>query len=173
MDPIKEYISPYAEDINKIINNNPQKKLFWDLFLNPESETFGNASGSALKAGWTDSGAKVVTQQRWFKSNLRRVEMKDTAEVVLQEMLALPKTRVRIIKGQEVVEEDPALVKIKQDTAKYITSTLSKKHYSTRVENTGKDGGAQEHKVDISDEVFNNIVNAYGKRKSGDKKGDA
>lgn len=173
MNPENEYNSPYAEDINKIINNNPQKKLFWDLFLNPESETFGNASASALNAGWTDSGAKCVTQQRWFKSNLRRVEMKDTAEAVLQEMLTLPKTRIANIKGQEVVIEDPALVKIKQDTAKYITSTLSKKHYSTRVESTGKGGGAIENKVEISDEVFNNIVNAYGKRKSGDEEGNS
>lgn len=34
----------------------PRQKKCWDLYVNPKSETFGNALQSALKAGYTEGG---------------------------------------------------------------------------------------------------------------------
>jgi hypothetical protein len=158
-------------DSEKIRNNNPQKKLFWDLYLNPSSDTFGNATRSAVMSGWTETDASNVSQQGWFKNGIRREAMKDKAEGVLSDMLDLPSTVTKVVKGETFVVDEPAMVKIKQDTAKYITSTLMKKHYSTRTENTGANGGPIKQEIEIDDEQFKNILNAYvsNKRGEGDK----
>jgi phage terminase small subunit len=166
----QEWNSPYAEDLDKIINNNPQKKLFWELYFNPESPCFGNATESALKAGWTDSGAKEVTRQRWFKSGLKRTDMADQAEVVLHDSLKMTTMATKMVGGVEVVVEDPQLIKIKQDTAKYVTGTLLKNVYSTKTESETKHSGEINLKKEISDEEFDKILGNYAKRKSTNKK---
>lgn len=172
--PEEQEESPYAEDINQILNNNPKEKLFWDLYLNPEnSEYFGNATRCALEAGWTDSGAKTVSQQRWFKSGLRRLDMAEKAEEVLEEMLTLPKNKIKVVDGVETAVEDVGLIKIRQDTAKHVTSTLLRKTYSTKVETEMKHSGKIDVNNSISDEEFDKILNAYGKRKGGDKESGA
>lgn len=64
---------------------------------------------------------------------------------VINEMLEMP---VTIIKSkakdddevEDVVMTDPSLVKIKQDTAKFVLETLDKANYSKRTELTGNDG---------------------------------
>lgn len=66
------------------------------------------------------------------------------ANNVIEEMLTMP-VMVTRIEGygedkEEVVKTEPALVKIKQDTAKFVLETLDKDNYSKRTENTGKDG---------------------------------
>ena len=151
----------YEIDSEKIKNNNPQKKLFWDLYLNPSSATFGNATQSAIYSGWTETDADKVSQQGWFKNGIRREALKDKAEEELRKCLDLPSTITKVVKGETYIVDEPAMIKIRQDTAKYITSTLLKKHYSTRTENTGANGGAIKHDVQISDEEFESIINAY------------
>ena len=89
----------------------------------------------ALLAGWTDSGAKDVKHQRWFKNHVRRIEMADEAERVLGDMLKISTSAIKTKDGEEYTATEPALVKIKQDTAKFITSTLLKDTYSTKNEN--------------------------------------
>lgn len=165
----EEYLSPYQEDLDKIINNNPQKELFWNLYLEPTSSTFGNVVQSALRAGFTDSQAYNIKQQRWFKSGIRRNDMVDKAEEVLESMLSLPKNKVKIVNGEETVVEDPGLIKIRQDTAKYVTSTLAKDAYSTKVEENVKHSGTIKTDFDISDEQFDNLMNEYAKRQSGNE----
>ena len=166
--PIEISPSPYAEDIDKIINNNPQKKLFWDFYLNPECEAFGDVTRCALLAGWTDSGAKDVKHQRWFKNHVRRIEMADEAERVLGDMLKISTSAIKTKDGEEYTATEPALVKIKQDTAKFITSTLLKDTYSTKSEN--KVSGEITQKTEISDEQFGKIMEQYAR--STDKKGE-
>jgi hypothetical protein len=153
-------------DIELIKQQHPQRELFWKHYFNPDdTETFGNATQAALASGWDEKQAPSVSQQTWFKIGTRRAEMKDVAEGVLSEMLKLPKTRTQIIKGEEVVIEDPALIKIKQDTAKYITSTLMKKHYSTRNENTGPNGGPVRQEVVLQEGEFERIIQQYASKK--------
>lgn len=122
----------------------PRQKLCWDLYVNPNSETFGNGLQSAIKAGYSESHAATITTEDWFQERVRRINMLSKAEKVLDEMLEMP---VEVTEWQgygeekeQVVVTSPALVKVKQDTAKFIAERVGKEHYSNRTEMTGKDG---------------------------------
>jgi hypothetical protein len=117
----------------------PRQLRCWEYYVDPKSETFGNAKQSAIRAGYEDKYANQITVSEWFVGKVRRLNMLSKAEKVLEECLDLP---VKVESGRtKKVKTDPALIKIKQDTAKFIASTVGKDQgYSTRVENTGKDG---------------------------------
>lgn len=128
----------------------PRQKLCWESYANPKSETFGNAYKSALKAGYEKATAKHITKELWFLEKTRRLQLLSKAEKVLEEMLDMPVEKIDFGNKEnqdgeqevtQVLITDPALVRIKQDTAKFIASTQGKNEgYSTRVENTGADG---------------------------------
>ena len=115
-----------------------RQKLCWDLYVNPKSETFGNAYQSAQKAGYEESYAAIITTTNWFLEKLRRLNMLSKAEKALDETLSYNPVN----KEGKI---DPAIGILRLDAAKHITSTLGKDEgYSTRQEVTGKDGGAIE-----------------------------
>jgi hypothetical protein len=123
----------------------PRQKLCWENYINPKSKTFGNAYQSALKAGYEDATATQITTYDWFLEKRRRSNMFSKAEKVLDEMLDMP-VEVNKFSGKGenevlIMVTDPSLVKIKQDTAKFVAERLGKDDgYSTRSELTGKDG---------------------------------
>ena len=92
-------------------------------YNNPESPTFGNALQSALSAGFTESYARNICGQKpkWFIENTRHGELMDLAEEKLKHYLTI-KT------------EEPQVMKIQQDTAKFVAANLGKERYSTRQE---------------------------------------
>jgi len=144
-----------------------QKMAFWRLYLDPTSPTLMNAKQSAISAGFPEDQANAVTQYKWFKRGTMKDRLLEVAEKTLEDMLTLPRTTVKIVKGEEVLVDDPAMVKIIQDTAKYIASTLGKKDYSQRNELTGKKGGAIETvAVKIDDKEFDNILERYAAKRS-------
>lgn len=113
----------------------------WELYANPKSKWFGNAYQAAMEAGYEESYAATITTIEWFKEKTRRLGMLAKAEKVLEEMLEMPVEVLKLGSEEQVVKTDPSLVRIKQDTAKFIASTQGKDHgYSTRSEVTGKDG---------------------------------
>lgn len=130
----------------------PRQKLMWEYYINPKSETFGNAYQSALKANYEEATATQITTYDWFLDKRRRLNLLSKAEKVLEECLEMP---IEVLDWEghgedrtQIVKTEPSLIKIKQDTAKFIASTQGKDEgYSTRTENTGKDGGPQEHVV--------------------------
>jgi hypothetical protein len=142
------------------------KVAFWGWYLDPTSPTLMNAKQSALRAGFPEEQANAITLYKWFRSATLKEEVYSSAEKVLQEMLDLSPYSIKLAKDGSVFEAiDPALIKIKQDTAKFIASTLGKKDYSQRNELTGRGGGAIEtKKVPVTDEEFEDIINAYAKR---------
>lgn len=106
----------------------PRQKLCWDYYIDPKSETFSNAYQSALKAGYTDESSQVITAEKWFSEKVRTLNMLDKAETVLNKVLEMnPKTNDK-------------LLKIQQDTAKFVAETVGKHKYSKRTELTGADG---------------------------------
>lgn len=131
----------------------PRQKMCWDLYVNPKSETFGNAYQSAQKAGYEEGYAAQITLAPWFLEKLRRLNLLGKAEKVLEECLDIPK------------ESEPALVKVRQDTAKFIASTVGKHEgYSTRTETDVTSGNkpisivvskevAEKYNLDESDET--------------------
>lgn len=151
----------------------PRQKLCWESYANPKSETFGNAKQSAIRAGYEEVYADTITASEWFTGKVRRLNLLHKAEKVLDEMLEMPVTVLKFNKKGDVKEEgeedeksveeesgenpaavfittDPALVKIKQDTAKFVAERQGKNDgYSTRSEVTGKDG----EKLGVSEET--------------------
>jgi hypothetical protein len=119
----------------------PRQKMCWDLYVNPKSETFGNGFKSAIKAGYEEGYANQITTVDWFKEKVRRMNMLGKAEKVLDEMLDMPVVVMKTKDEEICVMTEPSLVKIKQDTAKFIAERVGKEEgYSTRSEVTGKDG---------------------------------
>ena len=104
----------------------PRQKECWSLYIDPKSKTFGNATQSAIKAGYTKGTANMITTEDWFKGKLRRLNLLDKAERNLDKIMDLPL-------------EDKANIVL--DASKFIAKTLGKDEgYSDRSELTGKDG---------------------------------
>ena len=86
--------------------------------------------------------------------------MLQKAEKVLEETLDMDVSITTIVNELEVIKIDPALAKIKQDTAKFIAERVGKEYYSTRSEVTGADGKdlitTPEQKI-LIDNALNNI----------------
>lgn len=149
----------------------PRQKLCWDFYANPKSETFGNATQSAIKAGYEEEYAKTITVTEWFVAKVRRLNMLDKAEKVLEEMLDLDTTNQKVIDGEVYIQKDAALAKIKQDTAKFIAERVGKNDgYSSRTEITGKDGEAIKTEM-IPDDKFREILTAYANKPTRENPG--
>ena len=121
---------------------NPQQELFLSLYCNPKSETFGSAYASAIRAKYKKKYAENITGQmpEWLSENLGDLKRLKKAEKVLDETLEMDSKNRRIINDEIIETEEPALLKIKQDTAKFVASGLGKAKYGTRQEMTGADG---------------------------------
>lgn len=110
-------------------------KLFWDNYLDPRMDAFGNAAASAIAAGYSETYSRNITGQRFFKERMRRMNMLSRAEKVLK--------RTLIMKTEDPTtgKEQADLLRIQVDVAKHITKTLGKDEgYSERTELTAKDG---------------------------------
>lgn len=79
------------------------------------------------------------------------------AERNLEELLDMPVDVLKHYEGDDeesdYVATEPALVKIKQDTSKFVVERLKKDEYAQRQENTGKDG------KDLPTPILANITN--------------
>lgn len=112
----------------------PRQNLCWKLYIDPKSETFGNGLQSAIKAGYEPEYAAQITVAKWFIDRLRRLNMLNKAEKVLDDTLTYPAVN-------EEGKVDTQLLRVQTDVAKHITKTLGKDEgYSERTELTGKDG---------------------------------
>lgn len=106
----------------------------WANYVNPKSPTFANGYKSALKAGYTHDYARTITVQKFFKNKLRRLALLNKAERVLDDTLD---SEHMDSKGKI----DAAILRVKNDSAKFIAKTLGKEEgYTERQEVTGKDG---------------------------------
>jgi len=113
----------------------PRQKNCWDFYTNPKSETFANATQSAIKAGYTDGTANTITATEWFIGKLWKLNAVMKGENKLKELMELP------LKDPSNDKIDIGIARIQADVAKYLTTTLGKDDgYSTRSEVTGKDG---------------------------------
>lgn len=108
----------------------PRQSLFLQYYLDPKSETFSNALQSALKAGYEQEYAESITSKMptWLAESVGDNLLVKTAEKNLLEFLEME------------TGADPQLMKIKQDTTKFVSERLNKSKYSTRQELTGEDG---------------------------------
>lgn len=113
----------------------PRQKLAWDYYIDPISETFANATQSGIKAGFTPEYANDLTSAQWFCDRLWILNSVSESEKVFKETLEASHT------DAETGKIDVGILRIKTDIAKFLASTKGKDEgYSTRTENTGKDG---------------------------------
>jgi hypothetical protein len=116
----------------------PRQKLCWESYINPKSETFGNALQSALKAGYEETYSTQITATEWFIEKVRRLNMLGKAEKILDKTLEEGYDEQEILidglpSGK--VKREPSLSKIQQDTAKFIAERLGKSEgYNTKTE---------------------------------------
>jgi len=100
---------------------NPQRIAFKEYYTNPLSETFNNIEQSAIKAGFSESYAKVLlsesTGNEWVKNIIKNYKLKSKAERNLERLL-----------DQE--ENLP----IQADMTKFTLKTLGKDEYSEKQE---------------------------------------
>lgn len=135
----------------------PQQELFLSYYINPKSDTFGNAYTSAVKAKYEESYARNISGEMpdWMRENMGDMAMLRKAEKVLEKTLEDEYAIETIYnEGEEVGEKiNPALSKIQQDSAKFLAERLAKQKYSTRQELVGKDGGAIQFTDKSDDEL--------------------
>ena len=101
----------------------PRQADFLKYYLDRDSETFSNAYKSALKAGYEDEYAKVVTSKMpdWLSEKVKDEHLINLAENNLQEFL-----------GSTSKETDDK--KIKADMTKFTLKGLKKDKYSEKIE---------------------------------------
>lgn len=159
----------------------PRQLLCWKFYTDIKSETFGNATQSAIKAGYTADYADQITTVEWFKGKVRRMNLLNKSEKVLDEVLDMPVEVLRYdtstgkkydgddeeYETEQYLETDPAIIRIKLDAAKFVASTQGKDEgYSTRSEVTGAGGGA----IEIDDNTRNKSKSALGRFLQGNRK---
>lgn len=113
----------------------PRQKLCWDSYVNPRSETFGNVTASARKAGYEESYCDTISQSEWFCAKMWKLNATFSGEKKMRELLDLP------LAGEDG-KIDIGIARIQADLAKYLTSTLGKDEgYSTKTETDITTGG--------------------------------
>ncbi len=128
----------------------PRQNICWKLYVDPRSETFSNAKQSAIKAGYEEGTANRITTMEWFEDKIRRLNMLRKAEKVLEETIEIDHMKKKIgmfgpikdpITKEDIYEVDSSVLKIKQDSAKFVAERVGKNDgYSTRTEVTGPEG---------------------------------
>jgi hypothetical protein len=144
----------------------PRQKLCWDNYINPKSETFGNATQSALKTGYTQAYADQITTTDWFVGRLWVLNSVNESEKVFKEILETNH------KDLETGKVDSGVLRIKADIAKFLASTKGKDEgYSTRTET---DLTSKGEKVSLNTDDLEAIksFNEWHKKQTSQKKSD-
>lgn len=139
-------------DLNEDFFLDPRREKAWSNYIHPKSPTFGNATQSAISAGYSPSYSNQITTKDWWLGKVRRSRLFTKAEKVLEETLDM-ETNLPLIgmfgpiidkkTKQPILQQNDKLLNIKQNSAKFVTERLGKKEgYSTRTELTGADGAA-------------------------------
>lgn len=113
----------------------PQQEMFLAEYTNPKSPNFGNAVQSALKAGYTENYANNITglMPDWLLENIGDMKRLRKAEKNLEEV-----QNIQIY--NEEGKLDANLIDKRTKVDMFIAERLDKNKYSTRQEQTGKDG---------------------------------
>jgi len=110
---------------------------FWELYIDPESDTFGNVKESAMAAGFSKHWSTQLTYKKpeWFDEKVRDLRFISKAEKNLKKFLDMDTQNPIVTKDGEVLtKEDPALGRLKLDATRFVLERLYKKKWSPRTE---------------------------------------
>jgi hypothetical protein len=113
----------------------PQQEQFLDFYTNPKSETFSNATQSALKAQYSQTYSENITDAMpdWLLENIGDMKRLKKAEKNLSEVQNI---EIRNEEGKL----DPQLIEKRTKVDIFVAERLNKNKYSPRLENTGENG---------------------------------
>lgn len=104
----------------------------WDLYLDSIRKGTKNAYQAAIDSGYTHSSAKDITTAGWF---LERLEGLKRKELISKSEKKFVETLDYVPVDVDTGKIDSALLRIQNDVAKHITSTLGKDlGYTTKTE---------------------------------------
>jgi len=127
----------------------PRQAKFLEYYLTPDSKTFGDAKNSGIRAGFSESYSKNLTNllPSWLSDNIDDSELVAKAQKNLKEFLDIDK-------------DDPSWLRIKKDATEFVLERLNKAKYSKRTEVTGKGGEDLFRPSDEEKEKANEALNA-------------
>jgi hypothetical protein len=136
----------------------PQQELFLSYYTDPKSETFSNATQSAIKAGYEQSYADNIMAllPDWLSENIGDMRRLRKAEKNLEEVQNLE------IKDPNTGRVDPQLVEKRTKVDIFLAERLGKDKYSPRQEVTGKGGKdliPDKQSKEKADEAINTFLN--------------
>ncbi len=120
----------------------PRQKLFWEHYVNPKSDTFGNITQSALKVGYTEGYADEIGTMDWFRALLWRLNATLTGEKKMKELLELDMRN-----GGENI--DVGIARIQADLAKFLAETQGKNEGYSKQSSVDLTSGGEPFKVDV------------------------
>ena len=117
----------------------PRQIEFLKVYLDPKSDTYADALNSAVKAGYSEEYANVITTRglKWLSDNIRYADLVRKALKNVEEFLN--------------EKEDK---KIKADITKFVLERLHKKRFSIRTEVEHSGSIEQIQKVDDEEKVI-------------------
>jgi phage terminase small subunit len=107
----------------------PQQEMFLSYYTNPKSETFSNATQSAIKAGYEESYANNITalMPDWLFESIGDMKRLRKAEKNLEEV-----QNIQIYNDEGKLDANLIDKRTKVDF--FIAERLNKQKYSTKVE---------------------------------------
>lgn len=125
--------------VNQYTAPDPRQALFLKYYLDKNSDTFSNALQSALRAGYEQKYAEAIlsSNTKWLEESVKSLNherMLRKAEKNLDEFLDLDTTNKKIVDDEVIEYQDSQLVKVKQDTTKFVAERLGKKVWSQKTE---------------------------------------
>src|SRR3990167_2379861 len=121
---------------NQYTAHDPRQAEFLKHYLDPKSDTFGNATQSGIRAGYTEEYSKTIIGREldWLSDYIKDTDLVRKAEKNLNKFL-----------GEEFSDD-----KIKADITKFVLERLNKAKYSTKqeVEHSGGIKNIEEVKLD-------------------------
>jgi len=114
----------------------PKQQEFLANYTNPNSDTFGNALQSGLRAGYSQEYSESITYKLpdWLADNVGMSKRLKQSEKVLDRTLEMS-----AVDGKG--KTDTQVLKIQVDVAKFYAERVGKKTYSTKSEIDHTSGG--------------------------------
>jgi hypothetical protein len=141
--------------VNQYTDPDPRQAFFFSAYFDPKSDTFGNATQSALAAKYSRDYAENITSlmPEWLSAKIGEMDMLSRAERNLSEMLDFSpnvqamgafgplfekkkvkkkvrgKTRTVTEQGKPIMVTNSKLLQIKMDVSKFVAERVGKIKY--------------------------------------------